>query len=54
VALAAGNALSKVGTQTEKISSQDADALVNALRPWLVHSDPVVQEQVAWSLAQRN
>jgi epoxyqueuosine reductase len=49
VALAAGNALH----DTEKISTEDAAALVNALVPWLSHSDPVVQEQVAWSLANR-
>ena len=50
VALAAGNALN----EAEKISAQDAAALVGALEPWLSHPDPVVQEQVAWSLAQRN
>ena len=49
VALAAGNAL----RAPEKISTQDAAALVNALVPWLSHSDPVVQEQVSWSLANR-
>jgi epoxyqueuosine reductase len=47
VALAAGNAL----RGSEKISTEDAAALVNALVPWLSHPDPVVQEQVAWSLA---
>jgi len=46
VALAAGNAL----RGSEKISTEDAAALVNALVPWLSHPDPVVQEQVAWSL----
>jgi epoxyqueuosine reductase len=50
VALAAGNALN----EAEKISAQDAAALVGALEPWLSHPDPVVQEQVAWSLAQRS
>jgi hypothetical protein len=49
VALAAGNAL----RGPEKISTEDAAALVNALVPWLSHSDPVVQEQVSWSLANR-
>jgi epoxyqueuosine reductase len=49
VALAAGNAL----RSPEKISTEDAAALVNALVPWLSHSDPVVQEQVSWSLANR-
>jgi epoxyqueuosine reductase len=49
VALAAGNAL----RAPEKISTEDAAALVNALVPWLSHSDPVVQEQVSWSLANR-
>jgi epoxyqueuosine reductase len=47
VALAAGNAL----RGPEKISTEDAATLVNALVPWLSHPDPVVQEQVAWSLA---
>jgi epoxyqueuosine reductase len=50
VALAAGNALN----ETEKISSQEVSALVNALKPWLSHANPVVQEQVAWSLAKRS
>jgi epoxyqueuosine reductase len=49
VALAAGNAL----RGPEKISTEDAAALVNALVPWLSHPDPVVQEQVTWSLAYR-
>ena len=46
VALAAGNAL----RDAENISTEDAAVLVNALVPWLSHPDPVVQEQVAWSL----
>jgi hypothetical protein len=50
VALAAGNALN----ETEKISSEEVSALVNALKPWLSHANPVVQEQVAWSLAKRS
>jgi epoxyqueuosine reductase len=50
VALAAGNAL----RGSEKISTEDAAALVNALVPWLSHPDPVVQEQVTWSLAHRS
>jgi hypothetical protein len=49
VALAAGNAL----RGSEKISTEDAAALVKALVPWLSHPDPVVQEQVTWSLAYR-
>jgi len=49
VALAAGNAL----RGPEKISTEDAATLVNALVPWLSHPDPVVQEQVTWSLAHR-
>jgi len=47
--LAAGNAL----RGSEKISTEDAAALVKALVPWLSHPDPIVQEQVAWSLAHR-
>ena len=54
VALAAGNALREVKTQTGKISAEDAATLAAALLPWLSHPDPVVQEQVAWSLAQGN
>jgi epoxyqueuosine reductase len=50
VALAAGNAL----RGPEKISTEDAATLVNALVPWLSHPDPVVQEQVTWSLAHRS
>ena len=49
VALAAGNAL----RGPEKISTEEAAALVKALVPWLSHPDPVVQEQVTWSLAYR-
>jgi epoxyqueuosine reductase len=49
VALAAGNAL----RDPEKISTEDVAALVKALVPWLSHPDPVVQEQVTWSLAHR-
>jgi epoxyqueuosine reductase len=49
VALAAGNALA-LGRAIEE---SDALALQRALIRWQDHQDPVVQEQVAWSLAQR-
>jgi epoxyqueuosine reductase len=49
VALAAGNALA-LGNA---IDESDALALQRALIRWQDHKDPVVQEQVAWSLAQR-
>ena len=49
VALAAGNALA-LG---HAIDESDALALQRALIRWQDHEDPVVQEQVAWSLAQR-
>ena len=49
VALAAGNALA-LGNA---IDESDALALQRALIRWQDHEDPVVQEQVAWSLAQR-
>ena len=49
VALAAGNALA-LG---RAIDDSDALALQRALIRWQDHHDPVVQEQVAWSLAQR-
>jgi hypothetical protein len=47
--LAAGNALA-LG---HAIDESDALALQRALIRWQDHKDPVVQEQVAWSLAQR-
>jgi epoxyqueuosine reductase len=48
VALAAGNALA----DPSHLSVADKQALVQALKRWESHFDPVVQEQVAWSLAQ--
>ena len=48
VALAAGNALSK----PNQLSVSEKQALVQALKRWEGHSDPVVQEQVSWSLQQ--
>ena len=48
VALAAGNALSK----PDQLSVSEKQALVQALKRWEGHSDPVVQEQVSWSLQQ--
>jgi epoxyqueuosine reductase len=48
VALAAGNALA----EPVKISSDVRQALTQALQRWQDHPDPVVQEQVAWSLQQ--
>ncbi len=48
VALAAGNALAKPSL----LSAAQRQALVQALQPWLVHPDLVVQEQVTWSLQQ--
>ena len=48
VALAAGNALA----QTTKLSATQRQALVQGLQHWQSHTSPMVQEQVAWSLAQ--
>jgi epoxyqueuosine reductase len=48
VALAAGNALAKPALLTPA----QRQALAQALRRWQDHADPVVQEQVAWSLQQ--
>ena len=48
VALAAGNALA-LG---QSLNEFEALALRRALERWQDHPDPVVQEQVAWSLAQ--
>jgi epoxyqueuosine reductase len=50
VALAAGNALA-LG---HALAETDALALQKALERWRDHPNPVVQEQVAWSLAQRS
>ena len=47
LALAAGNALASGG-----ISPADRWALQQALQAHVAHPDPVVQEQVAWSLAR--
>jgi epoxyqueuosine reductase len=48
VALAAGNALA-LG---QSLNESEALDLRRALQRWQNHPDPVVQEQVAWSLAQ--
>jgi epoxyqueuosine reductase len=48
VALAAGNALANPA----HLSVSEKQALVQGLKRWESHSDPVVQEQVVWSLAQ--
>ncbi len=48
VALAAGNALAN----SAHLSVSEKQALVQGLKLWEGHSDPVVQEQVVWSLAQ--
>ena len=47
-ALAAGNALA-LG---QSLNESEALDLRRALERWQDHPDPVVQEQVAWSLAQ--
>ncbi len=46
VALAAGNALKAPA----KLSDAEAARLRQSLKKWAEHPDPVVQEQVAWSL----
>jgi epoxyqueuosine reductase len=48
VALAAGNALAG----SSNLSVTEKQVLVQALQRWQSHADPVVQEQVAWSLQQ--
>jgi epoxyqueuosine reductase len=48
VALAAGNALAVASN----LSAAEKQVLVQALQRWQSHADPVVQEQVAWSLQQ--
>jgi len=48
VALAAGNALAK----PSQLLPAQRQALVQALQLWQSHADPVVQEQVTWSLQQ--
>ena len=48
VSLAAGNALS----ETSALPAHERQTLKNALQRWQDHPDPVVQEQVAWSLQQ--
>jgi epoxyqueuosine reductase len=48
VALAAGNAL----TQPSKLSAAQRQVLIEGLQHWQNHADPMVQEQVAWSLLQ--
>jgi epoxyqueuosine reductase len=48
VALAAGNALSNAAS----LSKAEQLALIQGLKLWQNHPDPVVQEQVAWSLQQ--
>lgn len=48
VALAAGNVLA----QPTQLSEDQRQALRQGLQHWASHTDPVVQEQVAWSLKQ--
>jgi len=54
VALAAGNALAvdpqKPGAPA--LTVEESSQLMHALEPWLSHPDPVVQEQVQWSMKQ--
>jgi len=54
VALAAGNALAVSATKQGALALTDEDTLrlVQALAQWQSHPDPVVQEQVQWSLNQ--
>ena len=47
LALAAGNALA-----SGSVSEAQRQALCAALQAWAEHADPVVREQVAWSLAR--
>jgi epoxyqueuosine reductase len=47
LALAAGNALA-----ADALDASDRERLQQSLRGWSGHPDPVVQEQVAWSLAR--
>ena len=47
LALAAGNALA-----SQALSAQEAGRLRQALQRWQPHADPVVAEQLAWSLAR--
>jgi epoxyqueuosine reductase len=48
VALAVGNALAG----SSNLSVPEKQAMIQALQRWQSHADPVVQEQVAWSLQQ--
>jgi len=48
VALAAGNALATI----DPISANEMFSLREALSKWRHHADPVVREQIEWSLAQ--
>ena len=48
VALAAGNALAG----SSNLPVTEKQALIQGLQRWQSHADPVVQEQVAWSLQQ--
>jgi epoxyqueuosine reductase len=48
VALAAGNALATI----DPISANELFSLREALSKWRHHADPVVREQIEWSLAQ--
>ena len=47
LALAAGNALA-----SDALTAPERESLQQALQALTVHTDPVVQEQVAWSLAR--
>jgi epoxyqueuosine reductase len=54
VALAAGNALAIDPQKPAAAALTDEESLqlMHALEPWLSHPDPVVQEQVQWSMKQ--
>ena len=47
LALAAGNAFTSPSLKT-----QERELLLKTLTAWAQHPDPVVQEQVSWSLAR--
>ena len=47
LALAAGNALA-----SDALTAPERESLQQALQALMAHTDPVVQEQVAWSLAR--
>ena len=54
VALAAGNAfaIDPQKPAAAALTDEESLQLMHALEPWLSHPDPVVQEQVQWSMKQ--